>query len=135
LTGIPSKYAEHTAETVHAVRVSLATVAENVPDKHPNILEEAIIWMMLALSLWLLSDGENETATNAFWEGLKLMFKIKSSEPIAPVARALEILEPLLSGVRPSLLRSAIQSRRTDSDPFVRASFAIFQAFGGEIVN
>jgi hypothetical protein len=135
LTGIPSKYAEHTAEILHAVRVSLATVAENVPDKHPNILEEAIIWMMLALSLWLLSDGENEAATNAFWEGLKLILKIKSSEPLAPVARALEILEPLLSGVRPSLLRSAIQSRRTDSDPFVRASFAIFQAFAGEIVN
>jgi len=62
LTGIPSKYAEHRAETLHAVKISLATVAENVPDKHPNILEEAIIWMMLALSLWLLLDEENESA-------------------------------------------------------------------------
>jgi hypothetical protein len=135
LTGIPSEYAEHRAETLHAVKVSLATVAENVPDKHPNILEEAIIWMMLALSLWLLSDEENESATTAFWEGLKLLFKIRTSEPLAPMWRALEILEPLLTRVRTSLLRSAIQSRRTDSDPFVRASFAVFQAFGGEVVN
>ena len=135
LTGIPSKYAEHRAETLHAVKVSLASVAENVPDKHPNILEEAIIWMMLALSLWLLSDEENQSATTAFWEGLKLLFKIRTSEPLAPMWRALEILEPLLTRVRTSLLRSAIQSRRTDSDPFVRASFAVFQAFGGEVVN
>jgi hypothetical protein len=78
---------------------------------------------------------ERSSIPNAFWEGLKLIFKIRSSEPLAPVARALVILEPLLSGVRTALLRSAIQSRRTDSDPFVRASFAVFQAFGGEIVN
>jgi hypothetical protein len=62
--------------------------------------------MMLALSLWLLSDEENEAATNAFWEGLKLIFKIRSSEPLAPVARALVILEPLLSGLRCCALRS-----------------------------
>ncbi len=135
LIEIQSQYAGRIPETLHALRVSLATVAENQPDKHPNIFEEAIIWMMLAVSFWLLSDEENETATTAFWEGLKLLFKIRASEALAPMARALEILEPLLSKVRAALLRSAIQSRRTDSDPFVRASFAVFKAFGGGAIN
>lgn len=135
LTEIPSKYVEHKAETLRALRVSLATVAENIPDKHPNILEEAIIWMMLALGFWLLSDQENESATTAFWEGLKLLFKIRSSENLAPMAQAFEILEPLLRRVRAALLRSAIQSRRTDSDPVVGASFALFQAFGGQTAD
>ena len=136
LATIPSKHSGERVETIHALRTSLAIVAEDRSRKAPEFVEEAVIRMMLALGFWVLSDENDELATTSFWEGLKLLFEIGASEPRAPLARAFAILEPSLSRVRGALLQSAIRSRRTDSDPFVRASFAIFQAFGGgEVVN
>jgi hypothetical protein len=54
-----------------------------------------------------LDDKEEVTATNAFWRGIKTLFREKVPQPFDPIVEAFEILEPLLIAVNPDLLRSA----------------------------
>ncbi len=135
LVSIKNQHPEHLAETVRAIQNSLATVAEKKPDKFGPRFEEATIWIMLALGFWLLSEEQHTAATTVFWRGWKRLVQVGGSDSIRPLAEAFEILEPLLSNVDAGLLTAAVQSGQTDSDPFVRASFVILNAFAGEKRN
>jgi hypothetical protein len=131
LVRVPSNYVDEKSNTLEAIKISLATVGERKTDKDPALFGEAVSDLTLALGFWRLSDKEDVTATNAFWRGLKTLFRERAPQPFNPMVEAFEILEPLLSSVNPDLLRSAIASRRLDSDPFVRAASVIFSSFGG----
>lgn len=131
LVNVPSNYVAELASTLKAIKDGLGAVTEKKTDKDPALISEAIVDMTLALGFWRLSDKEEVTATNVFWRGLKTLFRAKVSQPFNPIVEAFEILEPLLVTVNPDLLRSAVASRRLDSDPFVRASYVIFSSFGG----
>jgi len=131
LVRVPLDYKADMAKTLEAIKNGLATVAEKKTDKDPALFGEAIADMTLALGFWRLSDKEDVTATNAFWRGLKTLFREKVSQPFDPIVEAFEILEPLLIAVNPDLLRSAVASRRLDSDPFMLAAYVIFGSFAG----
>jgi hypothetical protein len=135
LISASSKHADQMPETIKAINNSLATIVENKAEKHLASFEDGILCVLLALGFWLLSEEESAQAKAAFWRGLKILFKVRSSESLAPLAKSFEILEPLIGRVNPVLMRSAIQSGRADSDPFVRAAFTVFKAFGGEAIN
>lgn len=128
---VPIDFPGELPETLAAINNALARVSEKAPEKPPLTMDEAMVDMSLALGAWRLSDRENIKATEAYWRGLRILFRMKGNDALSPLADAFQILEPLLVSVNPDLLRSAIWSRNLDPDPVVRASFVIFRAFGG----
>ena len=55
----------------------------------------------------------------------------RNSQTLNVLLQALDVLEPLLSRVRPDLLRTAIDTAQLDSDAVTRALGVVFRSFGG----